>query len=66
VKAVPPETYPQFMGYPGHPCAGMTPEERIEDLTILCARLWARTCQDMARQRSFPKEVDRQIRRRAA
>lgn len=58
VRAIAPETYPKFMRYRDHPCANMEPEERLEDITTFCARLWARTCEDMARQRLLSKEVD--------
>jgi hypothetical protein len=66
VKAVDPQRYADFVRYLGHPCAGMKPEERLEDLSTLCARLWARTCEDMARLRHVAKEVNRDNLRRAA
>lgn len=66
VRAIDPEKYAQFMRYPRHPCAGMKPEDRLEDISTFCARLWARTCQDTARRRPVLKEVDRETRRKAA
>lgn len=66
VRAIDPQQYADFLRYLGHPCAGMKPEERMEDLSTLCARLWARTCEDMARQRHVAKDVNRDIQKKAA
>jgi hypothetical protein len=66
VHAIKPDKYPQFMRDPDNPYAGMTPEERIEEIISFCGRLWARTCEDMARLRHVAKEVNRDNLRRAA
>lgn len=49
VNAINPERHPEFLGYSGHPYAGMKADERIEAITTFCARLWARTCEEMSR-----------------
>jgi hypothetical protein len=49
-------TYAKFMHYMAHSCHGMKPEDRLEDIIGSCALLWARTCQDMARDRKDSKE----------
>ncbi len=66
VRAAAPGAYAEFRRYLGHPCAGMTAEERLEGLSTLCARLWARTCQETLRQRHMAKEVNRKQLRKAA
>jgi len=50
VRAINPLNHPEFLRPPRHPFAGMKLEDRIEDISTFCARLWARTCEDMARE----------------
>jgi len=50
VTAIDPQTHPEFLRNPRHPCAGMKPEDRLEDIISFCARLWARTCEDIAKE----------------
>ncbi len=66
VKAIDPARYAQFMRYPGHPCAGMKPEDRLEDISAFCARLWARTCEGAARPQPAAAKTKGQLRRKAA
>jgi hypothetical protein len=50
VTAIDPQTHPEYLRNSRHPFADMKPEDRLEDLITFCARLWARTCEDMARE----------------
>lgn len=65
VRAVDLAKYPQFLRNPHHPFACMKLEDRIEDLISFCARLWARTCEDVARVRQ-PTKLPAQERVKAA
>jgi len=67
VHAIKPDKYPQFMRDPDNPYAGMTPEERIEEIISFCGRLWARTCEDIARRRQMcDRKTKLEARARAA
>lgn len=50
VTAIDAQTHPKFLRNSRHPCAGMKPEDRLEDLISFCARIWARTCEDVAKE----------------
>ncbi len=67
VRAIDPQKYAQFLRNPHHPFACMKPEDRDEDISTFCARLWARTCEDTARQKfQVLKQGAGQVRAKAA
>jgi hypothetical protein len=62
-----PRKYAEFLRNMNNPFADTDPERRKEDIVSFCARLWARTCEDRARQSVRPGEPPREaVRARAA
>jgi len=52
VKGIEPGKYPDLDRNPENPFSYLDPDARMEEIISFCARLWARTCQDMVRRRS--------------
>ena len=57
VTAIDPLKYPDFRKNPDTPFIRMEPDQRIEEIVSFCARLWARTCEDAARQQKSAAQL---------
>lgn len=57
VKSIEPGKYPELERNPENPFSYLDPEARMEEIISFCARLWARTCQEMVRRRSAEVEA---------
>lgn len=57
VTTIDPKKYAGFLRTLDNPFADTDPAQRVEDILSFCARLWARTCQDIERRRLASRDA---------